>query len=168
MRQSARNDGTDIVGADANVGGVSEPGTSVGNGMDGVGAMDTGGVGEDSVGSVWHGGTGSVDEGGVGSGLPLPAARHLGSLNVGADANVGGVGHAEGSVGDGVGSSGVGDGMGSESVGVGNSTVGVNQGGVSLGLPLAVDGVGVAGIGVAIGVGYCSSNSGVGEARNLN
>merc|ERR1719234_1515246 len=137
--------------------------------MDGVGAVHTG-VGQDSVGSIWHGtvGTGSEDKGGVGFGLPLPAARHLGSLNVGADANVGGVGHAEGSVGNGVGSSGVGDGMGSESVGVGNSTVRVNQGGVSLGLPLAVDGIGVAGVGVAIGVGHCSSNSGVGEARNLD
>merc|ERR1712172_67227 len=120
-------------------------------------------VGQDSVGSVWHGGT--VDNSRVGFGLPLPAARHLGALNVGADANVGRGGHAEGSVGNGVGSSGVGDGMGSKSVGVGNSTVGVNQGGVGLGLclPLAVDSVGV-----AIGVGHCSSNSGVGEARNLD
>merc|ERR1719234_443187 len=117
------------------VGGVSEPGTSVGNGMDGVGAVHAG-VGQDSVGSVWHGGTGSVNKGGIGSGLPLPAARHLGTPNVG------GVGHAEGSVGDGVGSSSVGDGMGSESVGVvGGDTGGVKQGGVGLGLPLAVDGV---------------------------
>merc|ERR1711971_885815 len=107
--------------------------------MDGVGAVHPG-VGQHSVGTVGHGGTGSIDEGGIGFGLPLSAARHLGSLDVGADANVGGVGHTEGSVGDGVGSSGVGDGMGSESVGVGNSTVGVHQGGVSLGLglPLAV------------------------------
>merc|ERR1711997_1200742 len=120
------DDGTDIVGADAYVGRVGESGTSVGHGMDGVGAVDAS-VGKDSVG-VGHG-TGSVDEGRVGIGLPLPAARHLGALNVGADANVGGVGDSEGSVGNGVGSDGV---------GVADNTSGVNQGGVSLGLPLAV------------------------------
>ena len=148
MRQLARDDGTDVVGADADVGGVGESGGSVGDGVDGVGAVDAG-VGEDSVG-VRHSST-SVDEGGVGIGLPLPAARHNGSVNVGADANVGGVGGAEGSVGDGVGSSGVGDGVGSDSVGVADKTGGVNQGGVGLSLPLAVVGVGVARVGVGVG-----------------
>merc|ERR1712088_441023 len=119
--------------------------------MDGVGAVDAG-VGEDSVG-VGHGTDAGVDKGGVS--LPLPAARHNGSEVVGADANVGEVGDAEGSVGNGMGSSGVGDGMGSDSIGVTDKTGGVHQGGVGLGLglslPLAVVGVGVARVGIGVG-----------------
>merc|ERR1711990_1418268 len=152
LSQLARDDGTDVVGADADIGGVGESGGSVGNGVDGVGAVDAG-VGEDSVGV--RNGTGSVDEGGVGIGLPLPAAQHNSSVNVGADANVGRVGDTKGSVGNGVGSSSVGDGMGSDSVGVANKTSGVHQGGVGLGLglslPLAIVGVGVARVGIGVG-----------------
>ena len=172
VRQSARDDGSDVVGADADVGGVGESGGSVGDGVDGVGAVDAG-VGEDSVG-VGHGTDTGVDQGGVS--LPLPAARHNGSEVVGADANVGGVGDAEGSVGNGVGSSGVGDGVGSDSVGVADKTGAVHQGGVSLGLglslPLAVVGVGVARVGVGVASvgnvgGSDGSDGGVGDHADV-
>merc|ERR1719182_1384556 len=125
--------------------------------------MDAG-VGEDSVG-VGHGTDTGVDQGGVS--LPLPAARHNGSEVVGADANVGGVGDAEGSVGNGV---------GSDSVGVADKTGAVHQGGVSLGLglslPLAVVGVGVARVGIGVASvgdmgGSDGSDGGVGDHADV-
>ena len=142
---------------------MGEASGGVGNGVDGVGAVDAG-VGEDAIG-VGHGANGAVDQGGVGLGLPLPAARHNGAKVVGADANVGGVGDAEGGVGNGVGSAGVGDGVSSDSIGVSsNETSAVHKGGVSLGfglsLPLAVVSVGVV---VGIGVGGISGNRGDGS-----
>merc|ERR1719341_2524741 len=172
----ARNNGTNIVGADADVGGVGESGGSVGDGVDGVGAVDAG-VGEDSVG-VGHGTDTGVNKGGVGISLPLPAARHNGSIDVGADANVGGVGDAEGSVGDGVRSSGIGDSVGADSVGVADKTGAVHQGRVGLGLglslPLAVVGVGVARVGIGVASvgghdmgGSDGSNGGVGDHADV-
>merc|ERR1719400_1405950 len=143
----AGNDGADVVGADANVGGVGQAGGSVGDGVNGVGAVDTG-IRKDSVG-VGHCADGAVDQGGVG--FPLPTTGDHGSLDVGADADVGGVGHAERSVGDSVRSSSVGDGVCTDSIGVGtDESSGVDQGrvGFGLSLPLAIVGNGVVGIGV--------------------
>ena len=140
----------------------------MGDGVNGVGAVHTG-IRKDSVG-VGHGADGAVDQGGVG--FPLPAAGDHGALDVGADADVGGVGHAERSVGDSVRSSSVGDGMCTDSIGVGtDESSGVDQGrvGFGLSLPLAVVGNGVVGIGVGrVDMGGSNrSDGGVGDHSDV-
>merc|ERR1719180_240074 len=100
-------------------------------------------MGSESVGVV-GGNTGGVKQGGVGLCLPLA---------------VGGVGDHSDIV-----RPSILDRLGNM-CSCGNLT---NSPGLGLGLslPLAVDGIGVARVGV--GVGHCSSNSGVGEASNLD
>merc|ERR1712060_737812 len=95
----------------------------------------------------------------LGISLPLPAAGDLGADVVGADADVGGVGEAEGGGGNSV--HGVGSGNSSdEPGGVDTMVEGIgghsNHSGVGLSLPLAVVdssmSVGVSGVGVGGGV----------------
>merc|ERR1740123_2049340 len=128
-------------------------------------------MGSESVGVV-GGNTGGVKQGGVSLGLPLAVDGVVGVAGVGV--GVGGVAGHE--VGGGDGSDG---GVGDHSDVVrssildclgnvcscGNLTNSPGLG-LSLSLPLAIGSV--VGIGVAIGVWHCSSNSGVGEASNLD
>merc|ERR1719234_725626 len=123
-------------------------------------------MGSQSVGVV-GGNTGGVKQGGLGLCLPL-AVDGVGVAGVGV--GVGGVaGHGDGSDG-GIGDhpdvvrSSILDCLGNVSS-CRNLT---NSPGLGLGLslPLAIEGIGVARVG--IGVGHCSSNSGVGEASNLD
>merc|ERR550517_2187075 len=121
-------------------------------------------MGSDSVGVADN--TGGVNQGGVSLSLPL-AVVGVGvarvGVGVGRVADVGGGNGSDGSVGDH--SDVVGppilDGLGNMGS-CGNLTNSPGLG-LSLSLPLAV-----VGVGVAIGVRHCSSNSGVGEASNLD
>merc|ERR1740123_1885634 len=128
-------------------------------------------MGSESVGVV-GGNTGGVNQGGVSLSLPL-AIDSVGVAGVGVGV-VGGVAGHE--VGGGDGSDG---GVGDHSNVVRSSILDClgnmcscrnltnSPGlGLSLSLPLAIGSV--VGIGVAIGVWHCSSNSGVGEASNLD
>merc|ERR1712212_103405 len=116
-------------------------------------------MGSDGVGVADN--TGGVNQGGISLSLPLAGV----GVGVGGVAghDLGGGNGGDGSVGDH--SDVVGppilDGL--SNVGsCGNLTNSPGLG-LSLGLPLAV-----VGVGVAIGVRHCSSNSGVGEASNLD
>merc|ERR1712088_1032718 len=135
---AARHNGSEVVGADANVGGVGDAEGSVGNGVGSSGVGD--GVGSDSVGVARVG---------------------VGVASVG---NVGGSDGSDGSVGDHadvVGPS-ILDRLGDVSS-CGNLANSPGLG-LSLSLPLAVVGVGVA---VGVGVRH-GSNLGVGEPSNLH
>merc|ERR1712088_1146142 len=164
---AARHNGSEVVGTDANVGGVGDAEGSVGNGMGSSGVGD--GMSSDSVGVSDN--TGAVHQGGVslGLGLSLPlAVVGVGVARVGVGvASIGDVGGSNGSDG------GVGD--HADIVGpsildrlgdVGSCGNLANSPGLglSLRLPLAVVGVGVA---VGVGVGH-RSNLGVGEPGNLH
>merc|ERR1719177_3391 len=123
-------------------------------------------MGSDGVGVADN--TCGVNQGGLSLGLPL-AVVGVGVARVGvgvgrvAGHDVGGGNGSDGSVGDH--SDVVGppilDGLGNMGS-CGNLTNSPGLG-LSLSLPLAV-----VGVGVAIGVRHCSSNSGVGEASNLD
>merc|ERR1719234_116793 len=126
-------------------------------------------MGSESVGM--GNSTVGVNQGGIGLGLPLAVDGVVGVAGVGV--GVGGVaGHD--SVGGGDGSDG---GVGDHSDVVRSSILDclgnvrscgnlTNSPRLGLSLPLSVDGVGGGRVGV--GVGHCSSNSGVGEASNLD
>merc|ERR1712212_368376 len=116
-------------------------------------------MGSDSVGVADN--TGGVNQGGVSLSLPLAGVGEgVGGVS---GHNVGGGNGGNGSVGDhsDVVRPPILDCLGNMGS-CGNLTNSPGLG-LSLGLPLAV-----VGIGVAIGVRHCSSNSGVGEASNLD